>query len=327
MTKRHLTFLTTGLLLGAGMAAADTPVLKVLTYDSFIPEWGPGPVVEAAFEEVCGCDLQFETSGDGAALLARIQLDGDRSDIDVILGLDQSLLPKAKATGLLAPHGADLPAAAMDWQDDIFVPYDMGTFAFVALKDTPAATSLIDLAASDLKVVIQDPRSSTPGLGLAMWVSLAYGDGAQTLWEQLADNIVTVTPGWSEAYGLFLEGEADAVLSYTSSPAYHRIAEEDDTKTWWPMDEGHYMQIEVAARLASSDQPDLATQFLTFLSTPEVQNILPTTNWMYPAFPQNATLPDGFEAQPAPKRLLADPDQVEPLRQSAVDAWRAGLTR
>ena len=43
----------------------------------------------------------------------------------------------------------------------------------------------------------------------------------------LADNIVTVTPGWSEAYGLFLDGEADAVLSYTTSPAYHLIAEQD----------------------------------------------------------------------------------------------------
>ena len=42
---------------------------------------------------------------------------------------------------------------------------------------------------------------------------------------------MTVTKGWSEAYGLFLEGEADMVLSYTTSPAYHLIAEEDATKT------------------------------------------------------------------------------------------------
>jgi ABC-type thiamine transport system substrate-binding protein len=54
--------------------------------------------------------------------------------------------------------------------------------------------------------------------------------GAGEIWEALADNIVTVTPGWSEAYGLFLEGEADMVLSYTTSPAYHLIAEEDPTQ-------------------------------------------------------------------------------------------------
>ena len=53
------------------------------------------------------------------------------------------------------------------------------------------------------------------------------------------DNIVPVTPGWSEAYGLFLEGEADMVLSYTTSPAYHLIAEEDAGYTAAAFDEGH----------------------------------------------------------------------------------------
>jgi hypothetical protein len=37
------------------------------------------------------------------------------------------------------------------------------------------------------------------------------------------DQTVTVTKGWSEAYGLFLKGESDLVLSYTTSPAYHMI--------------------------------------------------------------------------------------------------------
>jgi ABC-type thiamine transport system substrate-binding protein len=51
------------------------------------------------------------------------------------------------------------------------------------------------LAASDVSIVIQDPRSSTPGLGLVMWVQAAYGDRAGEIWAALADNIVTVTPG------------------------------------------------------------------------------------------------------------------------------------
>ncbi len=39
----------------ASAAVADTPVLTVYTYDSFISDWGPGPAVEAAFEATCGC--------------------------------------------------------------------------------------------------------------------------------------------------------------------------------------------------------------------------------------------------------------------------------
>ena len=72
------------------------------------------------------------------------------------------------------------------------------------------------------------------------------------IWEGLADNIVTVTPGWSEAYGLFLQGEADMVLSYTTSPAYHLIAEKDDSKARGACStKGHYLQVEVAGKLAS----------------------------------------------------------------------------
>ncbi len=55
------------------------------------------------------------------------------------------------------------------------------------------------------------------------------------------------------------------VLSYTTSPAYHLIAEDDDTKAAAPFTEGHYLQIEVAAKVASSDQPELADQFLEFM--------------------------------------------------------------
>ena len=46
--------------------------------------------------------------------------------------------------------------------------------------------------------------------------------------------------------GLFLRGEADMVLSYTTSPAYHLIAENDSRFASAQFDRGHYMQIEVA---------------------------------------------------------------------------------
>ena len=122
--------------------------------------------------------------------------------------------------------------------------------------------SFEDLIASKASIVIHDPRSSTPGLGLLMWVKDAYGDRAPEIWKGLAPHIVTVAPGWDEAYGLFLDGEVDMALAYTTSPAYHLIAEHDDTKAAAIFDEGHYMQVEVAAMTAASDQPELAREFL-----------------------------------------------------------------
>lgn len=322
--------LAVGFMLTASAVAAEPPVLTVLTYDSFASEWGPGPAVEKAFESVCGCDLRLIGAGDGAALLARMKLEGARSDADVVLGLDTNLTAAAAATGLFAPHGVtadlDLPVA---WSDPLFLPFDWGWFAFVHRADmTEVPGSLAGLAASDKKIVIQDPRSSTPGLGLLMWVKAAHGDRASAIWEALADNIVTVTPGWSEAYGLFLEGEADMVLSYTTSPAYHLIAEGDAGKAAAPFAEGHYLQIEVAGKLAASDQPDLADRFLAFLLGDEVQAVIPTTNWMYPAKLPQAGLPEGFKTLIQPETsLLLPADQAESLRQGAIDEWQAALSR
>ena len=324
-------FLATALMLAPPVARAEAPVLTVLAYDSFVSEWGPGPAITAGFEAVCGCRLRIIGAGDGAALLARARLEGGRGAADVVVGLDSNLVAAARESGLFAPHGVtaalDLPVA---WSDPDFLPFDWGWFAFVhdrtRLADPPGGFEA--LGQSDLRIIVQDPRSSTPGLGLVMWVEAAHGPRAAEIWAALADNIVTVTPGWSEAYGLFLEGEADMVLSYTTSPAYHLIAEGDATKRAAPFAEGHGMQIEVGAVLAGSDSPDLARRFLDFMLTDAAQSVIPTTNWMYPAVTPAAGLPAGFETLHRPERsLYLDPAEAEALRGPAVMRWRDALSR
>lgn len=320
--------LATGLF-AATTAVAETPTLTIYTYDSFVSDWGPGPAVEEAFEKTCDCDLKFVGTGDGASLLARLRLEGARTDADIVLGLDTGLTAAAAETGLFAPHSVsaeyDLPIA---WNDPLFVPFDWGYFAFVADADFDAPTNFRDLAASDTTIVIQDPRSSTPGLGLLMWVKTAYGNDAEEIWAGLSDNIVTVTKGWSEAYGLFLEGEADMALSYTTSPAYHIIAEDDRSKAAVPFDEGHYMQIEVAGKLAGTDHPELADKFLAFMTGDQFQSIVPTTNWMYPAVMPQGGLPDAFGTLVKPeKSLLVPADEADKVRDQALEEWLRALSR
>jgi thiamine transport system substrate-binding protein len=334
MEDTHMKYpiIAAALLASSSAFAQDTPVLTVMTYDSFVSDWGPGPAIEAAFEETCACDLQFVAPGDGAAMLARLQLEGARGDTDVVLGLDTNLMAAAMETELFAPHGqsgvtTDVPGG---WDDPVFLPFDWGYFAFVydTQKLADAPTSFAELAASDLSVVIQDPRSSTPGLGLLLWVEKAHGAEAPQIWEGLADNVLTVTKGWSEAYGLFLEGEADMVLSYTTSPAYHLIAEEDATKSAAAFDEGHYMQIEVAGRLAASDQPDLARDFLAFMVTDAFQSVIPTTNWMYPAVTPTEGLPEGFETLITPETaLIYSPGEARAKRETALETWLTKLSQ
>jgi thiamine transport system substrate-binding protein len=331
MKLTNTTIIAAGLTLLSGAALAQAPVLTVYTYDSFASDWGPGPAVELAFEEICGCDLQFTATGDGAALLSRLRLEGARSEADVVLGLDTNLTAAAVEAGLMAEHG--MPAEGLtlpvEWNDPHFLPFDWGYFAFVHRADMEEVPgSFEELAASDASIVIQDPRSSTPGLGLVMWVQHAHGDAAATIWGGLADNVVTVTPGWSEAYGLFLDGEADMVLSYTTSPAYHLIAEEDDSYATAAFSEGHYMQIEVGGVLQTADDPALAQQFLDFMVSPAFQEIIPETNWMYPAALAAEALPAGFDTLTQPEQALIYPaEEVAAIRDAALDTWQNALSQ
>lgn len=321
------------LALAAGTAqAADKPVLTVYTYSSFIAEWGPGPKLEAAFESACGCDLQWVGVEDGVALLSRLKLEGATTEADVVVGLDTNLTAEAAATGLFADSGVD-PAALTNlpvaWSDPVFVPYDWSYFAFVydKAKVPNPPTSLRGLVYdSDIELTIQDPRTSTPGLGLLLWMKQVFGDEAPAAWAALEPRIVTVTPGWSESYGLFRSGEVPMTLSYTTSPAYHIIAEQDDSVAAAIFDEGHYLQVEVAGRIAGSDQPALAQSFLAFLATPEAQAAIPETNWMYPAVKPATPLPDAFaDPVPAGNALLYPAETVAANRAAWIDEWLAAM--
>src|SRR5690606_26700437 len=183
-----------------------------------------------------------------------------------IVGLDTSIAGEARATGLFADHGLELTGLALpgEWTDAQFVPFDYSHFAFMYDTDTMATppTSFEELIAlpASVKIVIQDPRSSTSGLGLVLWVKAAYGDRAAEIWSGLKPHILTITRDWSESYNLFLSGEADMALSYTTSPAYHIISEGDDTIHAALFDEGHLAQTEVAGILKSSDKQELAQQ-------------------------------------------------------------------
>ncbi|MFD2236939.1 thiamine ABC transporter substrate binding subunit [Aureimonas populi] len=314
--------------------AQDRPVLTVYTYSSFVPDWGPGPRVKAGFEAVCGCTLELVGLDDGVGILNRLRLEGERTPADVALGMTTDLIPELKATGLFAPSGADLSGLAVPggFEDDIFVPFDYSWLAFVydseAVEDP--ATSLAALIAGDPdeKIVIQDARTSTPGLGLLLWMKALYGEEAGGKWAELSPRILTVTPGWSEAYGLFTNGEAPIVLSYTTSPAYHMIEEGTDRYRAMEFSEGHYTQVEIAGRLAGSDQPELARQFLQYMLSQEVQALLPVTNWTLPAVELEEPLPEAFSRLAQPKAALSiDPEEIAANRAAWTREWLQAIGR
>ncbi|MCW8996774.1 MAG: thiamine ABC transporter substrate binding subunit [Psychromonas sp.] len=309
-------------------ATADK--LTVYTYDSFASDWGPGPAIKKAFEDKCACELEFVTLDDGVSILNRLRLEGKNSKADVLLGLDNNIMDEAKKTGLLAEHHVDTSKVVLPggWRDTTFIPFDYGYFAFVYNKEklTNPPKSLKELVEKrdDIKIIYQDPRTSTPGQGLMLWMKWVYGDDAAQSWQMLAQKTVTVTKGWSEAYSMFLKGEADMVLSYTTSPAYHIIAEQKNQYVAANFSEGHYEQIEVAAKVKSTHNSKLADQFMDFIISEPFQSEIPTGNWMYPVI--KMSLPKGFEQLTVPeKSFYFSAEDVEHHRKAWLKEWRNAL--
>jgi thiamine transport system substrate-binding protein len=312
----------------SGPVLAEKPVLTIYTYESFVSEWGPGPKVEAAFEAECGCDLQFVALDSSLGILGRIRIEGAASPADLVLGLDTNVTEIARQTGLFAPHQLTSQADALPGQftDPDFLAFDWGVFAFVYDRDRlaspPDSMEALRRAPDSLKIVIQDPRTATPGLGLLLWAKSVYGDEAGDFWRDLQPKIVTVTKGWWDAYSLFLEGNADMVLSYATSPAYHSIAEGKDNYAAAEFAEGHYLQIEVAGMLKNAPQPELARAFLRFMQGPVFQQIIPTTNWMYPV--RRDSQPDGFDGLVMPQKTWLFPaEKVAAEQKNWIAEWLA----
>lgn len=330
--KKTLATLFALLSLTAPAVAKDT--LTIYTYDSFVAEWGPGPKVKDAFEKTCDCTIEWVAPGDGVAVLNRLKLEGKNTRADVVLGLDTNLTAEAAATGLFGKHGVDVNLARtpIPWVDEYFMPFDFAHFAVVydsqAMKDPPKSLDELVNGDPSQKIVLEDPRSSTPGLGFLLWMKQVYGDKAPQAWKKLSGRILTTTPGWSEAYALFTKGEAPMVLSYTTSPAYHMIAENTDRYKAAAFSEGHYLQIEVAGLIEGSAHKALAQTFIAFMMSPGFQDQIPTNNWMFPAGPTSAPLPPAFDALVKPaKTLIYSPLEVDQNRRAWIDEWLNALAK
>jgi thiamine transport system substrate-binding protein len=287
-----------------GVSAERAQEVIIYTYDSFMGEWGPGQQIAKDFEAATGFKVTYVNCGDGAQILSKALLEKDSPQSDILLGLDNNLI-KARSEKILAeykPKNADnvIPeglheALGKDW---FLTPFDYSQFAFIydTQSDIPAPQSLEDLTKPEYakKIILMDPRTSTPGLGFVAWTVAVFGDGYAGYWKALKPSILTMSPGWSAGYGLFTEGEAPLVISYITSPAYHVYADKTTRYKALVFAEGHVQQVEGAGITKGALNGKGARAFMDYLISDKAQNVIPLTQWMIPAN-KNIVLPDCYK--------------------------------
>lgn len=273
----------------------NNPELRIYTYSSFATTWGPGPLLKEAFEQECHCVVKWLTSSDSRTLIQKIELQKNSEPADLILGLD--IFDTVAATARLKIKPSSIPSKnSIAWSEvilkngfkDSWVPFDWGILTFNTHKNESLfdnVKTIDDLLDPKFKstLAIEDPRTSSPGLLFLFWLFTLKGEEKAIQYlQKLAPNIHSYGSSWSTSYGLFTEGQAKAVFSYTTSPIYHLIEEKNDNFKALNFDEPLPLHIEYGGILSSCVQCELADQFLIFLLSPKAQKILMTKNYMYP---------------------------------------------
>ena len=302
--------------------------LTIYTYDSFVSEWGPGPIIEKKFEEIHNIDLELIPVDSAATLLNKIILEGSNTEADIVLGLDMNLFDEATKSNLFIPHKIKninqkitLP---VKWESNLFIPYNYGYFSFVynnkKLKNPPKSMKEL-IESTNAKIVIQDPRTSTPGLGLLTWMKALYEDNASNKWKELNKKIIAVTKGWTDSYyNFFMTGEADIVLSYSTSPAAHIMFENNYDISASIFEEGNYVSIEFAGILKNSKNKDIANRFLDFMISNDFQSTIPSTNIMYPVN-VDTILPEAYNLLAKPKVIQIEPAEINKNKEIWINEW------
>ncbi|WP_231133426.1 thiamine ABC transporter substrate-binding protein [Capillibacterium thermochitinicola] len=302
--------------------------LTVYTYASF-----PPVLVEQIvnhFQKEYGVKVEFRSFSDTGPLLNQLAQEKEKPQADVVIGLDNNYLPKALELGIFTPYK---PQAADRIRPDLIfdpefhmTPFDYGYVVFnydsERLESVPASHRDLLKPEYKGKIVVENPLTSSPGQVFLLTTIALFGEeGYLDFWRALKPNLLTITPGWDEAYGIFTSGEVPLVVSYGASPVYHLIAEGTERYKALVLDGGAYAQIEGVGIVKGTPNLQNAERLVDYILSPEFQALIPENQFMYPVR-SDVKLPDSFRVAAQADRLLnLPPDQVAANLERWLSAW------
>ena len=306
----------------------EQKTLTVYAYDTFCGDWGAASAVIPAFEQATGIKVNLVSAGAAIEVINKVRLEGEKTQCDVILGITDDIADKAYdlLESYNSPYIETIDTKLVFDPQNRLIPYDYGSFAFV--YDTQAGielpTCLMDLTKEEYKgkVILIDPRTSSVGTGLLMWTYNALGEDWIQWWKTMSKNALTTASGWSSGYGLFTEGEAPIVISYTTSPVYHVMWEDTTRYQALLFTDGHEATIEAAGIVKGTKHREEAQAFIDFLLT-AAQIDLANANSMYPVN-GSIELPAAYDYAPVPEKIFTGSSE---LASQLVAQWTEQIVK
>ena len=318
---------------GAGQDASTSVTL--VTHDSFVL---PKDVIHD-FEQQSGYHLVVKASGDGGTLTNKLVLTKGDPTGDVAFGVDNTFASRALDEGVFSPYSFAAPAGVSSFDlpgDDehALTPVDNGNvcvnvddtwFADHHLAPPKTLDDLTEPAYRDLFVLPGAATSST-GMAFLLATVAAYGDGWPDYWKKLMANGAELTSGWSDAYEVdFTQGggtgKRPIVLSYDSSPAF-TVPKGSKTSTTHALLDTCFRQVEYAGVLDGAKNVAGARAFVKFMTSPEVQDALPESMYVFPVVDGTRLPADwaSFAQQPT-HPYAVDPADIASHRDEWLREW------
>lgn len=212
------------------------------------------------------------------------------------------------------------------WNDPLFVPVFFSLLGFVYNTNHVATVpkSFEDLLSFKGRIILTDPRTSSPGFGLMLWIKKIYGDKAAEYWKKLSSKILTIPSSWSESYMMFLNGEAPITLGYHTSPAYHRIVERKNNFSAINFKEGNYVQYSVAGIFKSARFKHLFQKFINYILSESIQTAVVFEDWSYPVRKITKPLPTEFR-EISPSDAPINYKEIQNHKKEWLNEWKAAL--
>jgi thiamine transport system substrate-binding protein len=313
--------------------AADE--LRVMVHSSFSL---PKPML-AQFEAQNGLKLAIVKGGDAGEMLNKLILTRAKPVADVVFGIDNTLVGKALATGVLEPT---LPQTTDTYDTNLGSALAAVDYGFVTLNYDKAAVAksgvalpktLQDLTLPAYKNWLVTPNPATSSTGYAFMLATISAMGEEPAfawWAQMRRNGLKVVKGWSEAYYTDFarnKGVYPLVVSYATSPAaevyYSKEKVQESPTASLNLKGGVFRQVEGVGLVKGTSQRAAALKFIDFMRSASVQEALQTAMWMYPV--------ESKTARAEVMRHAAEPTEFEaPLPQvvaSRGTEWVARWTK
>jgi len=306
-------------------ATAPAPTEVVLVaYDAFTPEEG----IFDDFTKDTGVTVKVITAGDTGTMVSKAILTAGTPEGDVMWGIDNTFLSRAQKANVLTNF---MPVD----EGDICVNYDKNWFAS---RNIPVPTSFEDLAKPAYKnlLVVQDPTTSSPGLGFLLGTIAHFGEEKwEDYWASLTQNNVKVVSDWTSAYtvefsGSSGKGKYPLVISYGSSPPAEVLysATPIDEPPTGVIENTCFRQTEYVGVLRGTKNEEIAQKLVDYLLDTKFQESMPLTLFVFPVNPK-AQLPKlftDFAVRPETPLTLA-PSDIEKNRDTWIDSWRSLVLR